>query len=268
MGNHFKKCFCIIVSIACLAISFCMLCGCVQVSGGNAAEEGESGQAEQSEGALQNEQKPAGQSAAEETTGEVEEIQEPNQTEAEVFTGDAELDALLNDIVSNASASISALAAQQQEFLTAANDSYDGYQSNKQMLADWYASALSESEKLYSSMLESCAKYYEVLRSNDGYAEYKEWNNALDESYGVWNDSMSDYYREWNDLFEDVYKDCSDMITEASAEAGYNETSDAWDEMYDLYSDSWEDMYDLYSDSWEALYDAHNDIWEEMYDRS
>lgn len=251
-----------------ISILLCLLGGCIQISGGEKADApnqevagadtpGDLGRDDSSDSsdAVQ-------QDAPDESTPAVE------PRDMKEYTGNAELDAILNQMVAEGEAASETLSSQLEVFLAAADDSYEGYQANKQMLAEWYATALSESEKLYSSIQDGCAKYHEVLRSSDEFKEYKAWDRALDKSYGVWNDVVSDYYGEWNDLFQDAYDNCSDMITDASSDYSYKETSAAWDEMYDLYSDSWEDMYDLYSDSWGDMYDAHTDIWEELYDRS
>ena len=201
------------------------------------------------------------------TGGEQGALPTVNAVEFEEYTGYPELDELLNDIVQKTQNTTDYLTNELDAFFAAANDSYDGYIQNKEVLANWYALAYSESEKLYESIKTDCEKYHEILLNNPEYAEYKVWDRALGDSYDVWDGALGDYYNDWDDLYGDIYSDCSDMITDAPENVGYDVRSEEWDEMYDTRADSWEAMYDLRADAWESLYDARSDTWEELYDR-
>ena len=201
------------------------------------------------------------------TGGEQGALPTVNAVEFEEYTGYPELDELLNDIVQKTQNTTDYLTNELDAFFAAANDSYDGYIQNKEVLANWYALAYSESEKLYESIKTDCEKYHEILLNNPEYAEYKVWDRALGDSYDVWDGALGDYYNDWDDLYGDIYNDCSDMITDAPENVGYDVRSEEWDEMYDTRADSWEAMYDLRADAWESLYDARSDTWDELYDR-
>lgn len=183
------------------------------------------------------------------------------------YTGDAALDEILNAIVHETERTTEDLQAKLDAFLEACGDSYEGYRSNQQQLADWYATALQSSADLYAFIQSQCDAYHQLLLTGDAYQEYKVWNDALSESYSVWNDALSDYYGDWNDMFGDIYDECTDMIGQASKTVGYDEYQDAWDEMYDARQDAWDEMYDLRQDAWDALYDARQDTWDELYSR-
>lgn len=213
---------------------------------------------------------PASQDAVAESAPQkpgTEAMKADDQFEYEDYTDDAALDEILNAIVHETQRTTDDLQAKLDAFLEACGDSYEGYQANKQQLADWYAAALQSSTELYAFMQSQCDAYHQLLLTDDAYREYKVWNDALSESYGVWNDALSDYYGDWNDMFSDIYDECTDMIGRASKTVGYDEYQDAWDEMYDARQDAWDDMYDLRQDAWDELYDARQDTWDELYSR-
>ena len=143
-------------------------------------------------------------------------------------------------------------------------DSYTTYNSNKNEVTAFFASAQTRSAELYAAF-QACSIDYFKCVAKQGLDDYSTWDDAMGEFYDAWDDAMGDYYDAWDEAYGDIYDTCDDLISDASDELEYDEYSDAWSAMYDEYSDAWAAMYEAYSDAWSKTYSDYSSVWSGFY---
>ena len=95
-------------------------------------------------------------------------------------------------------------------------DSYNNYLSNKNMLTDWYALALTETEAMYDKIDIKMDKYYDyvaTMKDEEITVQYK----AIEKIYEVVFEKSLEEYKQLicNDSYEGIKKTYGDIIHEA-----------------------------------------------------
>lgn len=144
-------------------------------------------------------------------------------------------------------------------------DSYDTYGENKAAVTDFYNNSLKDAKTLYSTIETISVDYFKCI-AEQGLAEYKVWDNSMEDFYDVLDDGMEDFYKVWDRIYENLYDKCDDLIEDASDTFEYEEYSYVWSEMYHEYSDAWTAMYSAYSDAWDNTYQNYSSVWSGFYE--
>ena len=147
----------------------------------------------------------------------------------------------------------------------ALGDTYEAYVDNKDSIAAYYDSTMTNAASLYASVQTASIDYCKCIAAN-GLGDYDDWDDAMEDLYEAWDDAYEDFYDAWDDSYEDIYEKCDDLLEDAADKVSYEEYSDAWSVMYDAHSDAWSAMYDAHSAAWSTSYDNHSAIWSGFYD--
>ena len=215
---------------------------------------------------------PAVQSSSEDTDmeqGETIVIDEPTPTpteepkQATVEVDEITLENYEEIIRVDVEDSISLITEKSNDVLESIGDSYDSYDGSKNNITEWYALVLSESNRLYETIISKTIECYKSvsnqIKDDNGF----DWDEAMDDIYDVWDDAMDDYYEAWDELHDEIYDQWDDALDDDSVD--YSKKSDAWSAAYEEHSTSWSSLYEVHSNAWSELYKYHSAVWSGFY---
>lgn len=145
---------------------------------------------------------------------------------------------------------------------------YDEYVDNRQLVTDWYNTAISESEALFTRTHENAQEYFRLIAGTIDHDDYDAIDDAVDEFYDVvYDDAMDDYYDDiYDDAMDDMYDHYYDgVMDDAYDQIPYEEWNDALTECYREWSDAGTALYRLWSDAGTGYYRMWSAISSKFY---
>lgn len=163
-------------------------------------------------------------------------------------------EAVLGEIMDDFEDVTSQLTEKLDETFTAVGSTYDEYQENKDLIDEWIALVLSESEALFARTKENSIAYFKLIAADDDH-EYREFcDDAMDDYYDiVYDDALDGYYDElYDDAMDDLYDQYYNGIVD-----------DAYD---DIYYEQWQEARSECYETWRNARSAIYEKW--RYERS
>lgn len=148
-------------------------------------------------------------------------------------------------------------------------ENFDDYTANQQLVNDWYALALSETEALGERTYENSKVYFQSVINTVDPSDDDAIHDAIEAYYdAIYEDAYGDYYDAvYEDAFKDAYDQFYDGILADALDTGdYGVVSDARSEEYDNWSDARSDVYNAISDARSDVYDVSSDAYSAYYD--
>ncbi|MEF2655222.1 MAG: hypothetical protein U0M72_02125 [Eggerthellaceae bacterium] len=178
--------------------------------------------------------------------------------------------ATLEEITADFESTSGKLTEELEKVNASAGTTYEEYAENKQLLTDWYALVLSESESLFARTKEKSADYFRAVVATVDHADSSALQPSMKEYYRtVYDDAMTLYYRSvYDDAFQNVYRTYHDgVMKDAYKKLSYSEYSDVNTALYREYSDAQSDCYRVYSDAQSEYYQIYSDVMSKFYEK-
>lgn len=134
---------------------------------------------------------------------------------------------------------------------------YEEYQKNKGLVAEWIELVLSESDALFARTKENSIIYFKLIADDEDHKYSEFCDDALDEYYdAVYDEAMDEYYdalydEAMDDLYDEYY---GGIIDDAYDEVAYKEWSSASSECYKQWSDTSSAIYKKWSSESSYIY--------------
>lgn len=205
--------------------------------------------------------------------------QETNQQQSSTTTPVREYDetdpaAVLGEIINDFADVTTNLTQKLEETFTAVGTTFEDYQKNKELVDEWIALVLSESDALFARTKENSIAYFKLIAADEDHKYSEFCDDALDEYYdAVYDEAMDEYYDIlYDEAMDDLYDEYYDgIIDDAYDDLEYEEWSKASSECYKQWSDTSSAIYKKWSDEssyiyglWSAMDSAF--CWNDNYD--
>ena len=178
------------------------------------------------------------------------------------------LGGILNGISSDFEVTIQYLNEELENVYAGVGESYEKYVENKQILEDWYALAISESEKLFDRTEKASEEYFILIPKKIDCEDDDAIDDAMDEFYEVvYEDAMDEYYDAvYEDAMDDIFDAYYDgIVADGYEEVPYAEWSAESSDCYRTWSDTSSSIYRTWSDAGSAYYRLWSDVSSSFY---
>ncbi len=148
-------------------------------------------------------------------------------------------------------------------------ESFEDYSANVELIQEWYAFAVSETEALGERTQANSRVYFQSVIDTVDPNDRDALSDAIEAYYdAIYDDAYGDYY---DAVYEDIYKAIYDqyhdgILNDAFDTEEYGVVSDARSAEYENWSDSRSDVYEAISDARSEIYDISSDAWSAYYD--
>ena len=185
-----------------------------------------------------------------------------NVTPSQSITPDRDYDesdptAVLGEITNDFADVTTQLTEKLTDTFSAVGTTFEDYQKNKELVDEWIALVLSESDALFARTKENSIAYFKLIAADEDHKYSEFCDDALDEYYdAVYDKAMDEYYDTlYDDAMDDLYDEYYDgIIDDAYDDVKYEEWSNASSECYKQWSDASSAIYKKWSDESSYIY--------------
>lgn len=185
-----------------------------------------------------------------------------NVTPSQSITPDRDYDesdptAVLGEITNDFADVTTQLTEKLTETFSDVGTTFEDYQKNKELVDEWIALVLSESDALFARTKENSIAYFKLIAADEDHKYSEFCDDALDEYYdAVYDKAMDEYYDTlYDDAMDDLYDEYYDgIIDDAYDDVKYEEWSNASSECYKQWSDASSAIYKKWSDESSYIY--------------